>query len=209
MKLIVLRIAREKAEATALKAWDEVVQLKRKRVDRAPDELMKKTFVKKRANEERDLVYENYLLFLQQTMGVQDLHWNIRNGNSGGFWRNIQMLAVWMNGCGKHLYGKALIDLMIDRKAQWTPTLECIWDNNIFLNLTGRKGKWQGVDKVNEFVVRKLKEQHNPRGNWQSKEFFLNTVSKNVFLFDAVKGSVKDTSSRSVLYVKLKYTDWL
>ena len=50
---------------------------------------------------------------------------------------------------------------------------------------------------MNEFVVRKLKDQHNPRGNWQSKEFFLNTVSRNVFLFDAVKRGVRDTSSES------------
>ena len=52
---------------------------------------------------------------------------------------------------------------------------------------------------MNELVVRKLKDQHNPRGNWQSKEFFLNTVSKNVFLFDAVKKKVRDTSSKFAL----------
>lgn len=109
------------------------------------------------------------------------------------------MLAVWFNGCGKHLYGRALIDLMIDRKSRWKPTMEFIWDNNIFLNLSGKQGKWQGVDKVNELVVRKLKDQYNPRGNWQSKEFFLNTVSKNVFLFDTVKKGVRDTSSESCL----------
>ena len=43
--------------------------------------------------------------------------------------------------------------------------------------------------------MRKLKDQHNPRGNWQSKEFYLNTVSKNVFLFDAAKKSVRAASS--------------
>lgn len=193
---MLIRLAREKAEVEALKAWENLIKLKRRRAERGPDELMKKTFVKKKAGQERDLVYENYLLFLQQAIGVRDLHWNIRNGHSGGFWRNIEMLAIWFNGCGKHLYGKALIDLMIDRKARWKPAMEYIWQNNIFLNLSGKPGKWQGVDKVNEFVVRKLKDQHNPRGNWQSKEFFLNAVSKNVFLFDAVKKSVKDTSSK-------------
>lgn len=50
---------------------------------------------------------------------------------------------------------------------------------------------------MNELVVRKLKDQHNPRGNWQSKEFFLNSVSKNIFLFDEVKRGMKDTSSKS------------
>lgn len=92
------RVARENGEAGAQIAWDNV--LKRRRVDRAPEELVKKTFMKGRACQERDVVYENYLLFLQQAFRIWDLHWNVRNGHSGGFWKNIQVLAVWFNGCG-------------------------------------------------------------------------------------------------------------
>ena len=139
------RVAREKGEAEALRAWDDMLKLRRRRIDRAPDELDKKTYIKKWRYQERDLVYENYVLFLQQAFGVWDLHWNIRNWHSGGFWRNIEMLAVWFNGCGKHLYGKALVDLMIDKKARWKPTMEYICNNNIFLNLSGRKSKWNAV----------------------------------------------------------------
>lgn len=135
-------MAREKSDADAQLAWEEVLRMRRRRVDRTPEELSKKTYIKQRVYEERDLVYENYVLFLQHAFGVRDLHWNISNGHLGGFWRNIEMLAVWFNGCGKHLYGKALIDLMIDKKSRWTPTMEYIWNNNIFLNLSGRQGKW-------------------------------------------------------------------
>jgi len=152
-------------------------------------------FLQKHAYREWDLVYENYLLFLQQSFGVHDLHWNVKFGNSGGFWKNIEMFAIWFNGYGKHLYGKALLDLMIDQKCVWTPAMDYLWRNNIFLNLTGKKGKWQGIDKVNELVVHKIKDQHNPRGSWQSKEFFLETVFKNVFLFNDVNKVVRDASS--------------
>lgn len=141
--MIGVRVAREKGETEALRAWDNVLRLRRRRIDRAPDELEKKTFIKQKLYQHRDLVYENYVLFLQQAFGVWDLHYNIRNGYSGAFWRNIETLAVWFNGCGKHLYGKALIDLMIDRKAKWNPGMQYIWDNNVFLNLSGRKGTWQ------------------------------------------------------------------
>lgn len=82
-KLIFLRVNREKGEALALAAWQDVLRLKKRRIDRAPDELVKKTFLKQKAYQERDLVYENYLLFLQQAFGIRDLHWNIRNGHSG------------------------------------------------------------------------------------------------------------------------------
>lgn len=43
---------------------------------------------------------------------------------------------------------------------------------------------------MNELIVRKVKDQHNPRKNWQSKEFFMYSVSHNVFLFTNIKRAV-------------------
>lgn len=71
-----------------------------------------------------------------------------------------------------------------------------IWDNNVLVNLSGREMKFMGVDKVNELLVRKVKDQHNPHGNWQSKDFFLKWVSRNAFLFRSVKEAVNKSAGR-------------
>lgn len=49
-----------------------------KKKNRQGDELQGDIYIKKQANAERDLVYENFLLFLQHYMVVRDLNYCVR-----------------------------------------------------------------------------------------------------------------------------------
>ena len=158
------------------------------------DELDRNSFLKKRCFIERDLVHENFQLFLQHYFVVRDLDHCVKFGDSGGLLKIIEPLSVWFSGCGKHHYAKAMSNLLIDNKCVWTAHMRYVWMNNILLNLSGREGKWMGIDKVNDLVVRKVKDQYNPRGNWQSQDFFMNSISRNVFLFNNIKESVRKSA---------------
>lgn len=104
--------------------------------------------------------------------------------------KNIEPLCVWFAGGGKHHYAKSTANFLIDRECVWDERFTYLWKNNILVNLQGRPMKFMGIDKVNEILVRKVKDQHNPNGNWQSKEFFLKSVSRNAFLFNNFKDSI-------------------
>ena len=118
--------------------------------------------------------------------------------DSGVLMKNIEPLCVWFARGGKPHYTKATANLLIDKEARWTEEFKYIWYNNILVNLCGRPMKFIGIDKVNEILVRKVKDQHNPHGNWQSKEFFLKAVSWNAFLFNKVKDSVNRATRESL-----------
>ncbi|KAF8461983.1 hypothetical protein BDZ91DRAFT_850768 [Kalaharituber pfeilii] len=184
-------ILRERAENIARESWAEMMKTKKK-TERVGDELNKKAFLKRVALENRDVVYENFVLYLQHYLVVRDFHYNISVGDSGAVLKDIEPLAVWFAGSGKGHYAKATTNLLLDNAVVWTPHMRYEWLNNILLNLSGRPGKYMGIDKVNEIVVRKVKDQHNPRSAWQSKDFFLNSVSQNAFMFNEVKKAMNN-----------------
>jgi len=77
--------------------------------------------------------------------------------------------------------------------------------NNILMNISGREKKWMGIDKVNELIVWKVKSQYNPRGNWQSKKFFMESVSQNIFLFKNIRNAVVSSAraeARDLTYTR-------
>ncbi|RPB29288.1 hypothetical protein L211DRAFT_844289 [Terfezia boudieri ATCC MYA-4762] len=173
-----VRLMREKAELGALAQWKQMLKDKKKK-DRLGDELDRNAFVKNRVYKDRDLVYENALLFLQHYLVIRDLHYNISCCDSGALMKNIEPLCVWFVGGGKHHYAKATANLLIDKEVVWTEEFKYIWYNNILVNLCGRPMKFMGIDK--------------------SKDFFLKAVSQNAFLFNTVKNSMDRSAHLSDL----------
>lgn len=72
------RVMRERAEEKALREWENMVKLKRKKRNRVGIELDKTAYVKKETYKERDLIFENFVLFLQHYFVVRDFHTNVR-----------------------------------------------------------------------------------------------------------------------------------
>ncbi|RPB18436.1 hypothetical protein L211DRAFT_854132 [Terfezia boudieri ATCC MYA-4762] len=123
-------------------------------------------------------------------------------GDSGALMKNIEPLYVWFVGGWKHHYAKATVNLLIDKEVVWTEEFKYIWYNNILVNLYGYSVKFIGIDKVNKILVCKVKDQHNPHGNWQSKDFFLKVISRNAFLFNTVKNSMDQSAHLSDLAIR-------
>lgn len=69
-------------------------------------------------------------------------------GDTGGILKDLEPLGMWFAGCGKSNYAKAIANLLIDNEFVWSDHMRYIWMNNALLNLSGREGKWMGVDKV-------------------------------------------------------------
>lgn len=69
-----------------------------------------------------------------------------------------------------------------------------IWLLNSLLNLSGRSGKFLGVDEVNEYIVKELKFTYNPRNTWQTKKFHMETLSRLIMIFTDLKRAVLSTS---------------
>ncbi|KAF8467164.1 hypothetical protein BDZ91DRAFT_793569 [Kalaharituber pfeilii] len=183
---------RQTAVERASKKWKEV--LKKKPADRQGLELDKKEFLKNAEANERDIVYENACLLMQHGSIAWMLHQDIKNGDTDAIQKDLEILTIMFNGCRKSHYAKAMLELAIDRKTWWTESMDYLWRCNAVLNISGKAGKFMGIDKCNELIVQKVKDTHNPRGTFQSKRFHLEVLSPNVFMFQNIKKSVQKTT---------------
>ncbi|KAF8469980.1 hypothetical protein BDZ91DRAFT_791971 [Kalaharituber pfeilii] len=183
---------RQTAIERATEKWKDI--LKKKPTERQGLELDKKRFLKTAEANERDIVYENACLLLQHGSIAWMLHQDIKNGDTNAILKDLEILTVMFNGCGKSHYAKAMLELAIDRKTWWTESMDYLWRCNAVLNISGKAGKYMGIDKVNELIVQKVKESYNPRGTFQSKWFHLEVLSPNVFMFRNIKKSITKTS---------------
>lgn len=141
----------------------------------------------------RDVGYENFILMLQHTTMYVDFYSAVRKGDSGRVERSLDMHTIFFHGTRRWNYARELLDLQIERRVEWSDDMRGVWLRNILLNLSGGEGKFMGIDEVNEYVVRELKDGLNPRGTIQSRVYLQETVSRNVMSYRAVKRTMTRT----------------
>lgn len=146
------------------------------------------------ADRERDILYENSLLFMQQSLLYRDYFAAMRSGDTGRLEKSMEFFLILFEGAGKSNYSRELMEQQVDRKVLWTPYMRAIWRNNCLLNLTGRPNKFLAVDEVCEYLVRQLKSSYNPRNTWQSKEFHMQTLSRLTMFLRDVRTVVASSS---------------
>ena len=141
----------------------------------------------------RDIPFENFCLTLVHAGMYLDFHDAIHVGDSGRVERSLDMHTIFFFGSRHWKYARELLNLQVDRHTLWSDHMRGIWLNNILLNLSGVETKFMGIDEVNEYVVRELKDGYNPKGTIQSRSHLQENISPNVFGYMGVKQAIPKT----------------
>ena len=190
--------AKESAMAKYTSRIQEIRSLPSAQRTQAQQDLLKargrETYIAAHADRERDLLYENALLFMQQSILYRDYFTAMRKGDAGRLEKSMEFFLVLFEGAGKSNYARELMEQQVDRKAVWKPFMREIWRRNCLLNLSGVPNKFLAVDEVCEHLVRQLKSSYNPRNSWQSKEFHMKTLSRLIMFLCDVRSAVATSS---------------
>jgi hypothetical protein len=191
---------RQSAEVAAAEEYDKMrseIMAKPKK-DRSTEE---SAFVKKdtqpkwirdRSMRDRDLVYENFILYLRDAMMYWDLAQAIGEGGSGRLLRISEMLTPWFHGNGKFKYAQEMLEFQITRLAEWTPAAEYLYKNNCLLSIHGHR--FAPVDQIDEGFNNDIKVAYNPRGNMQSKEYQKTHLARCLMTFRGIRHAVQRSS---------------
>jgi hypothetical protein len=190
---------RQSAEAAAAAEYDKMrneIMAKPKK-DRSAEE---SAFVKKdaqpkwirdRSLRDRDLVYENFTLYLRDAMMYWDLVQAIGEGGSGRLLRISEMLTPWFHGNGKFKYAQEMLEFQITRLAEWTPSAEYLYKNNCLLSIYGHR--FAPVDQIDEGFNNDIKVAYNPRGNMQSKEYQKTHIARCLMTFRGIRDAMQQS----------------
>jgi hypothetical protein len=147
----------------------EIMQKNNK--ERTPEELeflrakFQKNWIQTEVRKRRDIVNENFLLFIRDAMLFHDIDTAIRNGSTGRLLMISELLTVWFHGIGKHRYARELLEFQVMRKAVWTPEAEFLYKNNCLVNLSGRGT--MPVDQAVEIINENVKVRPSSTHAWQ------------------------------------------
>jgi hypothetical protein len=198
---------REKAQAAAEAEYTQQRStiLQKKKQDRTPQEIEftkkkgKDKFVKEHSLQQRDVIYENACLFMQQALIYKDFHDALRGGHSGRMEQGFKMAMVLFAGCGKSNYYQEVMEQQLDRLAVWTPEQAYLDLNNCVVNLSGRENAFMARDQYNEHINEMAVSGTNPRDSWQSLRFHMETLPRCMPLMQAVRNVVPIETGAAVL----------
>jgi hypothetical protein len=191
---------RQSAESAAAEEYDKMRSdiMSKPKKERTPEE---SAFVKKdtqpkwirdRSMRERDLVYENFILYLRDAMMYWDLVQAIGDGSSGRLLRISEMLTPWFHGNGKFKYAQEFLEFQITRMAEWTPAAEYLYKNNCLLSIHGHR--FAPVDQIDEGFNNDIKVAYNPRGNMQSKGYQKTHIARCLMTFRGIRDAIQQSS---------------
>lgn len=157
----------------------------------------KAKFIRDRSDPERDLVYENMRLFVVQASIYMAMYEHCRSGDSGGLEENLYLQTMFFHGAKKPKYAKEWLRQAVKRCCFWSADYQEVWYENCLVNLTGHPGHFMSVDEACEITVDAIKNDFNPRGSWQSREFHMETVAPNINMMREIRRQVMNSSGAS------------
>lgn len=103
--------------------------------------------------EERDIVYENVLLFIRHALEVRSFYKAMRRGDVGAMELIFQLWGPQFVGSRQSNYGDALTDIRVGMCCEWEDVLKRIVKSNWVINPWGKSGKFLGLDEFIEELV--------------------------------------------------------
>ena len=160
---------------------------------------------------ERDIVYENAVLFVQQALVYRRFSEALEQGDSGWAERCIALFTIWFQNdspsASSPVYRKESLHLMVCLKHRWSDELKFFYRNNLMVSLSGKKGSFMAVDQASEYVVREAKAVVPKSDTPASDKFFRKVLGRQSFTFKNVRDHMQQESDARKHYMHSSTVD--
>lgn len=143
-----------------------------------------------RMSPERDVVYENGLLFLQHGLVYRNFGDAMRHGDCGRIKYCLTYFMLWFQGSQFTNYAGELLHLIACLDHIWSPSFREYWYNTALVNLSGSKKGFMAVDLLGELVVREIKSWITSTMSGASGEYLRTVMARQVLLCSGIRDSI-------------------
>jgi hypothetical protein len=160
---------------------------------------------------ERDIVYENAILFVQQALVYRRFSQALEQGDSGWAERCIALFTIWFQNdspsAASPVYRKESLNLMACLKHIWSKEFKFFYRNNCMVSLSGKKGSFMACDQACEYVVREAKSIIPKSDSPASDRFFRHVLGRQTFTFKSVRDHMQQESDARKHYMHSSTVD--
>ena len=126
---------------------------------------------------ERDMQYEDLLLFIQSGLILRSFGKAMRIGDSGMVIECLSYFTIWYQGSRQTRYAAETMHWMACIKKLWSPQMKQFWMENAMVNPSGKKEGWMSCDYLGEFIVGQVKKAMHQNSNAPNEKFVFDDVS--------------------------------
>ncbi|KAG8694878.1 hypothetical protein FRC11_001899 [Ceratobasidium sp. 423] len=149
-----------------------------------------------------DMVFENALLFLRDSLVVRELITATKRGDPGRIMLNLKVLALSFRGSGRVQYTFEALSMIHNVQVVWPSPLRDLALRNWLLNPTGKVDSWVPLDLIQEHANFWIKTVYNATGSGASWSW-LAAISPCT---EALRNLVRDLSGTLGTYLGTKHT---
>ncbi|KAF8593298.1 hypothetical protein BDV93DRAFT_429166, partial [Ceratobasidium sp. AG-I] len=150
-----------------------------------------------------DMVYEGAVLFMRDSLYLEELIDAVKTGHSGRIVRILKIYALSLRGSHRNQYAHELLRLIHHLEVVWPPELRDLIVQNWIVNPTGRPKSFVELDLVQEhfiFWIKKIYNAHGSNASWA----WLAMISPCIA---ALRALAKDLNSMLGNYRSTQHTD--
>jgi hypothetical protein len=136
---------------------------------------------------ERDLLYENAMLFVQHGLLYREFSNEMAIGDTGAIEHCLSYFAVWFQSSGKFNYAVESVHLVTSLRKTWSQEFREYWQDTCLVNSSGKATGYMPCDMLCEYLVRELKDlfQH------MSTDFLWDVVATQIFVFRDIRKNIQ------------------
>src|ERR1700738_1329667 len=142
---------------------------------------------RKQPESERDLAFENAVLFIQHAMMYRDLSEAIRSGDSGRIEHCLQFLTIWYQASDEHNYARETIHLIACLRALWSQDLRQAWRDQCVVNISGSPRGFLAADMACEHVLRAIKDLIHHNNTPATDKYVRTVIAPNIMVLREVR----------------------
>jgi len=146
--------------------------------------------------DERDLVHENAVLFLQHGVLCRRFTEALKTGDSGWVVHCLKHFTVYLNNSDKKtslpLYRAELINIMACLSHAFSPAAKEHWMNQCMVNISGSRTGYRECDLFGEYIIREMKRRLRHMLTPENDHFHRRVYAPQVMTSKMVKQHIYD-----------------
>jgi len=162
----------------------------RKAVNRISSHVHDTTYIRmlrSKPETERDILYENSMLFVQHGLLYREFSNAIALGDTGTIEHCLSYFAVWFQSTGKFNYAVSSAHIVACLRKTWSQDFREFWQDTCLVNSSGKATGYMACDMLCEYLVRELKDlfQH------MSTDFLREVVATQILVFREIRKNIQ------------------
>ena len=162
----------------------------RKAVRRISEHVEDTTYIRilrSKPETERDILYENSMLFVQHGLLYREFSNAIAIGDIGAIEYCLSYFAIWLQSTDKFNYAMESAHIVACLRKIWSQDFREFWQDTCLVNSSEKATGYMACDMLCEYLVRELKDlfQH------MSTDFLRDVVATQILVFRDIRKNIQ------------------